>query len=73
MLVLMPTCPVFNYPSHPLSLGCSEMPTNEPGENFKGLDAPLGKLSEKNQAPLWVVKLVLKLLENNLSRGIFVF
>lgn len=44
LLVLMPTCPIFNYPSHPLSLGCSEMPTNKPWENFKGLDALFWKL-----------------------------
>lgn len=43
----MPMCPVFNYPSHPLSLGYSEMPTNEPWENFKGLDAPLIKTQWK--------------------------
>lgn len=43
----MPMCPIFNYPSHPLSLGYSEMPTNEPWENFKGLDAPFVKTQWK--------------------------
>jgi len=56
-LVLMSTCPIFNYASHPLSLGCSDMPTNEPWANFKGLDAPFGKLSKKTCGPLWAVKL----------------